>query len=481
MSDRTLLTEVKSYLVDAKTKTPTFAQTVSTKIVEGDDHHSDDFTLAPFESKTIANVMKAFQLNSWSPIDLTFVQTGPVLEPEQPPTIPDYITGSIAAINFVSGQPLNITVTDSDIPLLTPFVPVVVYNTVSGETEQVQLYKVQNGIYSGSVATAFASDGISFDEVLHCRHEDVIRIIYQDTRNDNAVAQNVELEVTAFSPYVDSAIHANEFVFPGRPIAILVVDSDLTGTGSQLCALTNMTTLEEETVTLIETSDGIFTASVPTAPVSTTMSGDGIMEVEIGHSVRLVFVDNQPLTQPEHVAVVEVREETYSNGIITISNTVSPDSNAAISLFDYDLANAVYIDVAVSNVRTGEFEYVRCTTAVEGSGNFSGVLQLVSTPSVSGDGKLSVIIGDSIRAAYVDVNTTAGPSAVVEQVSVVVPAIVLEEEEEEEIVEEEPPVVFEPQQVSFTSNGLFCFNGSFNGHVVVTAKEKSVRCKLTYV
>ena len=487
---RTIVTQVKTYSIDSHGKQNVFSQTQSTRVNDEDIMRNETFTVSLVESKTITPITKLFSLRTWSPVRLSMTQTGEGADPEpEVPTLPDNVTGVIAANNIVAGQALVVRVTDSDIPVLTPSINVIVYNIATGETEQLTLSKLSAGIYQGTLSTLFeAARGIDYDGTMQCGHLQTLKIIYQDAAASSGNYQSVFKTITCHSPYVNSVLNVNAFLYPGKPIAILVNDSDLSGNMFHPCVVENITTGEIEQVLLVETTPGTFTASIPTVPMinSVFTTGDNTIEVNVNDIIRVTVEDLLSLNNPIATATCEVRPSAYTNGIIVLPEHITVNSTAPITFFDYDLAGSGYIDIAVNNSRTNEFEYIRCTETAVGSGTFRGTLTLSDIPPANNDGVLSVIVGDTVEAVYIDSNPASGPTQTITASSDVVPAIAPEDEEPEEPdepipVDPDDPDSFVPQTISFLVDGLFVCSGNFVGEITISAIDKAVRCELTYV
>lgn len=482
--NKTILTELRTYVVDALGKNGLFRQSFSTKVDSTVSTTSTQFLLQPNEVKALSGSNKLFQLRTDFPIEIVMTQTGPSVEEPEEPTVPEYSTATITASNFVAGQLLSIEVVDLDIPLATQEIRVVVFNTVSGETEQIMLQRVADHTFRGQQLTSYNGAATNFDEVLNCSHNDVIRVLYQDAKNLEGELQTVEVSVTASSPYTNTTLQVNAYLHVGKPVAIMMIDADIT-TPTYPCTVRNVTTGEEEVVLLNRTAPGTFIYSLPTTlNTGTPVSNDGVLQVSEQDVITVTVFDEHTITEPMKSQVVEVRPTAYTNGILSIPDQCVPNSNVTITFFDYDVAGSNHIDIPATNVRTGEFEYVRCYETVNGSGTFIGILVVSSDPTknVTGDNVLHVVAGDSVRAVYVDVTSPNASSTVVQVESAVVaatPVVVAPEPEEEE--EEDSDEEFTEQSVKIVCDGVFLFGGNFNGNITVRALQKPARCELLFV
>lgn len=483
---RTILTKVETYLVDEVRKNSVFTQTVSNKLTDTQTHQKLDFVVEQGISKSVNDITKLFSLRTFFPVKLTMTQTGVAVPPVEEPELPVYHNAQLLVNDFYIGQTLPIEVRDNDIPATVQSVRVVVFNTITGETEQIHLPKVSSGVYRGELATIYHEErGLDYDGVLRCAHNQNIRLLYSDSKNSIGQYEQISKFVRASSPYQDSTLQVNSFLYPGKPIAIMVTDADLAGNVYHSCLVRNMTTGEEETITLNETFSGVFTASVPTILQSGSfVSGDGIIEVSEGDLIRVSVTDLFAVENPTMIANCEVRPAAYTNGILSLPADATPNSNLPVTFFDYDLATQNIIDIAINNPRTGEFEYVKAHETVSGSGLFFGTLYLTSSPGVSGDDALTVAVGDVIEAVYIDINPASGPNLAVRASTSIIPLLepepeIPEDTEGEDSEDDEEPFV--PQTVSFIVDGLFVVSGNFRGSITVSALDKPSRCELTYI
>lgn len=480
---KTIVTELRTYLIDAITRSTMFRQSFSTK-VQNDLFETLAQTLEPGTIKTINNVSKLLQLRVDFPVELTITQTGPVqVDPEEPPT-PIYNTATLSASDFVAGQLIIIEVRDTDIPIAVPEVRVVIFNTRTGETEQLMLQRNADHVYTGQQLTTFNGVSNDFDGVLNCEHQDVIHILYQDARDVTGNLITITKPIVANSPYTDTELEVNSYLHVSKPVAILMIDPDI-DTPTHPCVVRNVTTGEEENILLSRTSANTYTHSLPTTLNNgTVVNNDGVLQVSVGDQITVSVMDSNNVV-PTTIRNVEVRDSVYTNGIIVLPPSIVPNSSVSLSFFDYDRAGVSHIDIAVSNTRTGEFEYVRVYERVTGSGSFAGQLSVSNDiqNSVSGDGVLGVIVGDTIRAVYIDVTSPDASSTVISREAIVVastPVLPPEPDEPDEPdVPDEPE--FESQSIVMVCDGAFVFGGKFNGSITVRALQRPVRLELLFV
>lgn len=480
---KTIVTELRTTLVDALSKSAIFRQAFSTK-VQNDALQNTSQTLAIGESKTFENVTKLLQLRVDFPVELTLTQTSEVVVTPPDPDPAEFNTAMLTASDFVAGQLINVQVYDPDIPVAVPEVRVVLFNTRSGETEQLMLQRISDHTYGGQQLTTYNGAVVDFDTVLNCEHLDIIHILYQDSKDVNGQLVTLTKPVVASSPYTETELNVNAYIHVGKPVAILMVDPDV-DTPTHPCVVRNVTTGEEENILLQRTGSNTYTYSLPTTSNSgTVVNDDGVLQVSVGDMLTVSVTEINGVS-PTTVHNLEVRNSVFTNGIISMPTTVTPSGQLALTFFDYDRASVPHIDIAVSNTRTGEFEYVRVYETVNGSGTFFGQLSLSenSSSSSSGDGVLNVVVGDTVRAVYIDVTSPDASSTVISRESLVVASVVpppppIDEEEEDD---DEGEVEFESQSVKFICDGAFILGGKFSGNVTVKALQHPVRLELLFV
>ena len=487
---RTIVTEVRSFIVDSVSRVGAFRQAVSAKVGDEDTLRNLDINVSKTKGFTLPETKQVVEIHSPEPIRIVMNQTGAPTLPSDPPPPEEYHTGVVvAASELLIGSPLAVLVVDADIPIAQITLQVVVFNLDTGETEFVDLERSSIDTFSGSVPTIRSVEkGTDFDGVIGCLHNQQLRVTYPDRQLQSGEPGNIEVFVSAISPFVDSRLTTNAHIFPSRPIAVMVEDADLTGAGTVVAQIANLTTGELEELTLVETTSGVFSGTLPTVIIDSSLSNDGKLEVAVGDQIEVTFTDENAVLEATKTSIIEVKVSENSNGVITLPTEVSQNAVLDLVLYDYDLAGVAFVDVPVSNQRTGEFEMVRCTETLVGSGVFEGQLQLTEGPTSDNDGSLTVLVGDQIRAVYVDGTAEEGLSPLL--LEALAPIIA-----DPVVVEDDPTPTPTPDPtpdpgtgddtattVEFISNGLYILNGSFNGMVSIYGlNEDYTRCSVLHV
>ena len=91
----------------------------------------------------------------------------------------------------------------------------------------------------------------------------------------------------------------------------------------------------------------------------------------------------------------------------------------SVTMIDTDLAGAGSASVAVSSATEGVAEPLALTESPAGSGRFQGAINTFSGPPVSGDGKISVVDGDTIDVHYLDASSCGAPNVAVDKTATI--------------------------------------------------------------
>lgn len=479
---RTIVTEIKSFIVDTVSRSGVFRQTVSARVPDDGTLRQQDVNVSKTKTFEVLDTHAAVGILCPEPVKIIMIQTGEVEIPEEPEE-PELQLGEIVApAALVAGRLLTVSVTDPDLPAAQLTLDVTVFNTTTGETETLSLNRMSNRTFTGSMQTMmFPTKGEDFDGSMNVAHDQLVRVIYRDLTTPTANVQTVEATIPVISPYVDSRVTANSFIFPDRPIAIMVEDKDVAGAVAAYVTVTNINTGEVEVAVLTEIQSGVFTAELPTRLAEFPQTDDGVLDVSVGDTLVVEFTDERAIEEPTKTVEVEVREDQSVAGLMSIQEEATVTTNLSVTAYDYNLAGQPYIIVPISNVRTSSVIMLECYEVQPNTGIFFGQLQL-KQGNTSGQ-ILGVEVGDTLRCVYVDSNNEHMPVFVERYVTIVEdapvdPPVVVPPEEDEE---EDPPESI-LGAVEIKVNGLFFFNGEFTGRIrIVGLKDELTRCSILHV
>lgn len=486
---RTVVTEIKSFVVDTISRSGVFRQSVSARVPDDSEFRKLDVNVSKTQSYTIDSTKAVFAILSPEPVRLVMTQTEELV-PNEPaePEEPEYTSGQVVAPELlIAGHDLVVSVVDPDPVQAQKTLDVVVFNSDTGETESLTLNRSAEDTFVGALKTVNAPDkGTDFDSSMNVQHDQHIRVIYRDHTSTSGDVTSVEQSVTIQSPYSDSQISTNAYIFPGKPISVVVEDADLSGQTVTTAQAINDTTGEVETVYLAETELGVFSGKVDTEQYDSEesyLSDDGTLSVSPGDSVRVAFTDDLFVTSGEAVAQVEIRESSNVNGIIVGPTETVVGSSVSVTLSDYNRSGTASIDIPVSNVRTREYEMVTLTENIPDTGIFSGNFQLKAGVSANNDGQLGVEEGDTVQVVYIDVSSESGnPERISHDISIVGAQPVVAEPEPEKTPVEPEPSNTTSGVIEMEINGMFFLNGRFPGKIrVVGLRDDLTRCSLLSV
>lgn len=491
---RTVVTEIKAFVVDTVSRSGVFRQSVSARVPDDGGLHSQDINVSKTQSFTVENTDAVLALLCPEPVRLVFTQMEELTPGDGPqePTEPQYTNGQIVAPEtLVAGHDLVVSVIDPDPVAAQKTLEIVVFNSNTGETETMSLQRSSDDTFVGVLKTTnVAGKGEDFDGEMNLQHGQYVRIIYRDHTSASGDITSIEQGVSVESPYSDSKITANSFIFPGKPISVIIEDMDVAGSTVATASAINDTTGETATIYLAETEPGVFSGQLDTVlsdPDEFDLGNDTVLFVSPGDQVRVVFSDDLYVTTGEATAVVEVRESAALNGVLTGPTTTVVGASVSITLSDYNQSGAGRVDLPVSNLRSREYEMVALTETVPNTGVFTGTLRLKSGTSVNNNGELGVEEGDTVQAVYIDISSVSGnPERIAHDILVVAAEPV--EDVSEPSNDSETPTEPAPANgaplgtVEMMVDGLFFLNGKFPGKVrVFGLSDELTRCSLLSV
>lgn len=453
-TERTVVTESRTFLVDKHSKAPLIRANQSAylglnelQVLDVNVTNTEHFT---------ARVKKHLTIVSPEPVQLTLTSTGPVVHTDIPSA--GYEDATIIANDFIIGEDLVITVVD-DTPLQA--ITVVILNLDTGETENITLIR-QDNAFIGRIPTSLAGSWNSFDGILSPSNGQKISLMYVDNRSATGTPKQIRAQVKAISPYTDATVYVTPMVRHGNPIGIVVEDRDLGEDVGEVTITYNVHGVETQ-LTLLRSDrpyGTVFVGSIETS--SLLFEPDD--EVNFSYT-DLVDANGFPKTIEARSLIVP---QVNTDAEIDIPDFCGFGSYF-IRLRDFDIAGST-VQLIARNERTNKYVVVACNETAVGSGDFVGELWLSEQAVVD---QLQVQVDDTIRLTYVDQNNSSGTSALVEQRKPFCAAPVVIEEP----VEEGP--IFIPGTIDMQVDGLFTLYGSFVGTITIKAlSPTAVRCNV---
>ncbi len=317
------------------------------------------------------------------------------------------ITGGITGIPTISattvGAVLSLQVSDPDITGAAS-ITVDVSNGTTGGSETVTLTEATPGIFSATLQTAFgtASDGDTTNGSINAANGDIFTITYTDAlqADGSGGPQTAATTITGGATGVP-AISATTV---NQPITLTVSDSDITGTGAISVNVSNPATGEVETVTINETTPGVFQGSINTTfgTVSDGSNTNGTVNVVAGQSLVLTYIDALAIDGSEQLVSASAAPAGGTSGAPEIVTTTI-GAPIQVVVTDPDVTGSGSLDVNVTTSNSGEVEIV--TLSESEPGIFTGALS--SAPGSTPDGdpsnrSINVTTADTVIITYQD-------------------------------------------------------------------------------
>lgn len=460
---RTIVTEIKAFVVDSVSRSGVFRQSVSARVADSEPLNRQDVNITKERFYEVDDVSSVLGIMSPELVKVELIQVSTSVPPEEPEEpVPEPMFDLPETI-FI-GDDFVIRLIDKNI-LPVSAVLVTVMDSTTGETEEVRLERIEEGVFEGSIRTQqFTGLTNNFDDILLLQNGSEVLLQYQGNEGSTYMGT-----VDVVSPYVDSVISSISTLFPGRPLPISVDDIDLSGEGSVSVQVMNTTTGLTTVVELLEFEAGHFQGLFDTTESLET----GKITVTSGQSLSINFTSPKYADSPTSEFTVQALEEQYVPAFLEADDSVEPGQTLVVTLNDYNKAGVGALDIVVSNLQTREYVILRCEEVMPSSGIFYGELDTART---SATGVLRVIEGQTVESVYVDTGASE-PVRLTASTSVsssVVPVPMSSP------VESDAPVLVE-NKVDFLVDGLFFFNGNFRGKLrVYGLTSDPVRCSILH-
>ena len=481
---RTVVTEIKAFIVDTVSRSGVFRQSVSSRVPDDAELKTQDVNVSKTRYFDLDEVRGAVGILTPEPVRIAITQLRD-LDVQEPPSVePPTYTLAILQLGqtLLAGDALTITLIDPDLDQVIKQAQVTVYNEETGETNTATLLRADTRTFVGKIHTVKSFlKGIDFNGVTNVEHNQTLRVIYRDRLTPFPNDIDVVASVVAESPFVDSIITSLPFVFPDRSIPVLIEDADISGQGIAHATATNLRTGEVETIALTESLPGIFSGQLPTRTEFSPRSEDAVMDVVRDDQINLTFTELNSVTNSTKTHVVLVRSPHPIDGVLFGPEIAQPDTVVRIELDDYNAAGTETITIPISNLRTGKYVLVQFTENVPNTGQFTGSLTLTSfSPNASRE--LIVLENDTVQAVYIDNNSTSGSIRRVEHNIQIGPTQVSPAPTSDDTTIEVPNTAQVNSTVEMVVDGLFFLNGQFPGTIrVYGLNDDLTRCSVLHV
>ncbi len=481
-TNKTLVTEIKSFAVDAVRKTAVMRNTISTKTDATSVLNNMDMIV----DKTGIEVTGSKQYLLLSSIEELEIHLTQTRYEEHIPIVPT--TGTILVQDFVVGTPLRIMVSDADRVDLTS-IEVLVVNTDSNQQISLVLYSEEGStVFGAELPTVFSVwDEIETDQQLYVLPEDTIRIEYVDPLTEDQEIETVVSTVTALTvPSHTAILKVNTDLVPGEPLHIQVYDIDSFNIGDTSLEATviNQRTNETEILALQQTSiDGLYEYFLDTYNTNDAgVDQDGEINVVVLDTLEFEYIDPnneegfiQTVTTSFIVGYPQYETATINAGATQAGTPIE------IELIDSDPTGPVV--VTVINQGTGEVETLTLYETSPLSGKFVSTLNTLIGEGTwykgsDNDGILHVKPGDIILINHTDsIAANGDPMFVSAQLTILEP--------DEEILSPEPEITEVVETVKFKTR-MFLLDGDNPDikllvKVPETSEHPTIRCNVVTI
>lgn len=476
---KTVVTEVKSFVVDAVRKTSAVRNTVSAKLEDDQVIEQKDINVGA-TLYSLGSVNKHLILTSSDDIEVEIRQVQEVI------TYPVVThTGVFSVPNsIIAGSNLVVALTDEDLSAI-PTVIVTVVNSNTDEVENLILTRQPNtSTFVGVLPTVSNNTGVNNDNSLSVVPDNIIHIYYDDMENSGGVVQTV----SAFVQVVAAPTHTGVLRFdtsfvPGSPLRMSIYDLDRAVDIQAL--VTNARTNEQELVTLSEiiAGSGLFQYDLPTT--DTALAGtdnDDSLNVQVSDVITLQYNDTVNAQGQSEALTTSfiVGTQTFTTGTLTLLPCRAGEP-INVQLTDPDRHTNVIISLV--NQTTNEVEDLVLTEISPLSGIFTGQLPTVAATDIwykgtDQDGTMNVKNTDIVRVIYNDITSSSGNPVLVSYDLSISPALPLPSPPD--------PIITEEVVIVKMLTKLFVFNGSAENTSISIRKPDSntdtyVRCSVLLI
>lgn len=436
---KTVVTEIKHFVVDKVRRVGQGNFTVATKVTENSLTQTD-ITVGPDNPYTMKDVHNLVSIQCPYEIMAEFTSFGSIPEPEAR-TEQIYFDATLETVGATqAGRFISVRVTDKDVYTAAP-ISVDVMNMRTGETETANLNRDSQGVYSGFFQTQNNdAKGVDFDGVLYCQKDDTLRISYAEAYAANGLSREVNLDVVVTLDFAETTIEMPTSAPFGSFLNMRVKNP----AGTMLSITNNRTGTSLSKV--IGTFAPVELAYEDTPDSFAVQEGDELTVVVLGKDIYGQVLNISKALTIAAAPVMPVMDT------VAIADVAKPFT---VNIQDYNLpANAA---MKFTNATTGISTSVPMELAYQYSGLFSLTLPVLVNLALPGQQlTLSYESNGLIVTKNIDTIMAATPEC------------------EAEIADDSN---VQSAPVTFKINGSFFLNGSFAGTIKLYA-DKPVRCTL---
>lgn len=438
-TEKTVVTEIKQFVVDSVRRVGAGFHSVATKITT-ETLEQKDVVIDLDNPYTLLNVHNVVSIQTPFPIIAEFTAFGEIPKPEVR-TEQKFTDAVISVGEAYAGRFITVTIADLDL-FTSAKIEAHVINLRTAETEKFLLGPTNvQGVYTGFFQTQNnAATGVDFDDVLYCQKGDMLRVYYMDAYGANGKSLEVINEFTVGLDFKETEIEAPESLPFGKHLSLRILNPI-----SLMVLVTN-----KRTGSFVEQMIGNY------QPVSLGFD-DGVHALSVQDNDILVISTSGKdmygqLKTVKHEVLVSGTAIAPVLATIALADMRDP---FVITVRDNNLPeNPV---VTLKNGLTGLSLPVALTEDYEYSGRYS-----VTVPNLA-----SVVLpGQPLQVSY-----TNGAQTVSRNVDVIMG-------QTPECIDDTPLAPTLSAPLRMTINGQFFLNGSFAGTITLFAIDSPVRCTI---
>ena len=434
---KTIVTEIKHFLVDSVRRTGITSHSVATKVTDT-TLTQQEVVVGPDNPFILKDVHNVLSIHCPYPVKAELISFGSIPEPEVRSEQVYYDAEIETVGENRAGRFITLRVTDKDIYTAAPL-SADVMNMRTGETETVSLVRKTHGVYEGFLQTQNNDvKGVDFDDVMYCQKDDILRATYAEAYAANGLSREISLDIVVTLDFAETYIEVPDTI-PFDSFLNLRVKNPVSG----VVRITNVRTSTQH-VRQLSAFTPIQLGYEDTDNGIAVQAGDSIIIVTQGKDIYGQIVD---ISKTVRISETTVTPLMQTPRLIDISEPFT------ITLQDYNLPSTA--SIKITNGVTGVQTVFPMVSEYEYSGRFSLSPSLTAVGLPGQQLVVSYTIGGVTVTQNVDTHMGQTPN-----------------------VETPVPVVnTESAPVTLTINGLFMLNGSFAGTVKLYA-DKPVRCTL---
>jgi hypothetical protein len=437
---RTVVTETRQFLVDNTGRKGINAFSVATKVTEA-TLDQKDITIGPDNPYTIKDVHNILSIQCPHPIQIEMVAFGTLPEPEiRSEQMFHDATIEIGVAN--ASRFVTCKVTDPDIFTPAP-ITISVQNMRTGETEEVTLQRIEQGVYESFLQTQNNdAQGTDFDGMMFCRKDDILRFTYEEPYDATGKSRVITKDQVVTLDFEPTTIEVpTTVVFGGR------LNFRVRNPQEQYATITNVRS--GSTLQVLHSAFVPIELTFDDGPDALAVNDNDVIQIVTkGKDIhgQLQNIVAEVVVRPADPAVIEAPTQVDITKPFSVLITDNSAGNSKSVVFRNQLTGAV-------------FTYPLDQIGFNYSGKYG-----ITFPTFHHIG----LPGEPVAIEY-----TVGVTTVSKTLELIKPAMA----ECPAPAAQDPDVGVESAPVKMTVNGQFFLNGSFAGTIKLSA-DMVVRCTL---